>query len=185
MIPTTDNLQSINPEIVELAKKFPERIKSWKQKIKELPSIGFIIIPEIDSFREDEHLFDEDGVYGQDYNFHTDEYLMRDIKEKDLILRCCIFLTKPQWRNTSYWPDCYPEGNGHPPVVMASFYGVSSSAEVMIDFPTGYDVQPEDEELMWPREEIEIQGNWEEVYNHLVKLTEKAMSLITIPETDG
>jgi hypothetical protein len=184
MIPKVNSaLKNINPDIVALAQKFPERIETWKSKFKKLPG-GFIVIPEIKKFDHQHHLdSEEEGAYGEDFCSHSDETLVSAIEYDGLIFRVFLYLTRPQWVYKGYWPDCYPE-DGHPPVVMASFCE-DNFAKIDIGFPTssteGYNFK--EEESLWPLDKVYLKGSWEQAYNHLVALSEVALSRTrVIPE---
>ena len=177
MIPTTDNLKGINPELVKIVSEFNANLESWKEKFKNIPFLDFIVIPEIEKFTDNYQLMREPGHYSHDNfncigNFHTDEELIENVKS-GLIFRAATFLLKPQWIADNPWPECY--GEDCPQFMQISFY-TDNCATIT---STGYGlVDIVEADLMV--KDYEFSGTWTETFNHLIYIVESAMKNLKI-----
>jgi len=197
MIPNTDNLRIINPEIAELAKEFPERIMAWKKKLQELKYVEFFVVNELpdDVFKEEYQIAEESSFYSfghrdadmgiasqHSYSFSSFNKNADIPFDPDLVISAAAFVTKEQWaRQESWFGERYNRFNGS----LAINFRLGNKAEIVYDSVGCSDeyVIKDDDLLAWPKERLTFEGTWEESYNHLVKLIEEAVSLITIPET--
>jgi hypothetical protein len=103
MIPTTDNLKEINPELTKALKNFPDLINQWEQKLRAITPYCAVMIPDANEYHDD--MDDEKGAFG---GFLGHTYDTEDLFTTSTVIAFQTMACIEQWLQEKIETD-YPE----------------------------------------------------------------------------
>jgi len=177
MIPTTDNLKEINPELTKALKNFPDLINQWEQKLRAITPYCAVMIPDANEYHDD--MDDEKGAFG---GFLGHTYDTEDLFTTSTVIAFQTMACIEQWLQEKIETD-YPESiSSNPsqewPFNLEAKFNINNIATINLYGWNG--------SCIWSEKELQgnlsvtkfpetythnkYTGTWEEVYNHLVNL---------------
>ncbi|MAQ77377.1 hypothetical protein CL684_02535 [Candidatus Campbellbacteria bacterium] len=186
MIPTTDNLKEINPELTKALKNFPDLINQWEEKLRALTPYCSVMFP--DPLKDADYNVCDTNPSLSDFEYVSYSYDNEQFFELNTVIAFHTMACTEQWLRDpifNWWPESIP--NGEIPFNLIVNFCLGNEAVIKVYGSAGNCIWSEDE-LMGKLKRIRYQpekherrtnftylddtytGTWEEVYNHLVNL---------------